>query len=364
MRERIFLTYTNASALPYHGAILGHHVVLNYIDANGYHHTLEGVPERKFNRNAEKFVAFLREESQLDGTKNTDSPFRRLRAREGRGDGYVALDKPHTMIASGDDLKSQWDQMKRFGDGVNATGYEYRPTSQNSNSFAAGALKQAGFLGPGTVLPEIFNRLIVVDPANSRAHAVRVPGFDRRLTNPLNRAVPPLDAVPFVPTNSSLGEDRRDSFDKRFESLDPSPQENFSKSSGRPAWLPSAGPRAVAGGKPERYLARGVAGQSEISAFDTGAPAVPFIPSEENPPSGRSISFVNRFGNWTSSPPISAPRATYQPAPAPAEEPPGIVTSKPKPDWPFPRPIWSFSNNPSARDEKIDDFLFGLLRFR
>jgi hypothetical protein len=42
MRERIFLTYTNASALPYHGAVLGHHVVLNYIDSNGVHHTLEG----------------------------------------------------------------------------------------------------------------------------------------------------------------------------------------------------------------------------------------------------------------------------------------------------------------------------------
>lgn len=46
MRERIFLTYTNASALPYHGAVLGHHVVLNYIDSNGVHRTLEGVPER------------------------------------------------------------------------------------------------------------------------------------------------------------------------------------------------------------------------------------------------------------------------------------------------------------------------------
>ena len=42
MRERISLTYTNATALPYHGAVVAHHVVLNYIDANGEHHTLEG----------------------------------------------------------------------------------------------------------------------------------------------------------------------------------------------------------------------------------------------------------------------------------------------------------------------------------
>src|SRR3954447_26880559 len=83
MRERIFLTYTDASALPYHGAIVGHHVVLNYIDSNGVHHTLEGVPERKFNRNAEKFLAYLAEEWLSDGIRNTDSPFRRLRAKEG-----------------------------------------------------------------------------------------------------------------------------------------------------------------------------------------------------------------------------------------------------------------------------------------
>ena len=114
MRERIFLTYTNATALPYHGAVLGHHIVLNYIDANGSHHTLEGVPERKFNRNVEKLVAFFSEEGQPDGIRNTDSRFRRLKAHEGKGDGYVALDKPHTMIASGDDLSSQWDQMKQI----------------------------------------------------------------------------------------------------------------------------------------------------------------------------------------------------------------------------------------------------------
>jgi len=37
MSERIFLTYTNATAVPYQGTVLGHHVVLNYIDANGKH---------------------------------------------------------------------------------------------------------------------------------------------------------------------------------------------------------------------------------------------------------------------------------------------------------------------------------------
>jgi hypothetical protein len=363
MRERIFLTYTNASALPYHGAVLGHHVVLNYIDSNGVHHTLEGVPERKFNRNAEKFLAYLGEEWRSDGIRNTDSPFRRLRAKEGgEGIGIAALDKPHTMIASGDDLSSQWDQMRRFGAGVNATGYEYRPTSQNSNSFAAGALKQAGFLGPGTVLPEIFDWLIAADPANGRADPVDVPGFDQRLTNPLNMAVPPLDAVPLVPTNSSPADDRHASFDKRFENPDPSPQR--AESGGRPPWLPRIGTPGVTVAMPERYLARRVAGQPEISALDRGAPAVPFVPSGENSLSPRSNALPDRFGNWSSLPPVNAPRPTYSLAPAPAETPPGIVTGKPEPDLPFPLPTLNFSKSPSAREETMDDFLFSLLRFR
>jgi hypothetical protein len=92
--KEFFLTYTNATALPYHGSIFAHHVVLNYIDANGEHHTLEGVPERKFNHNVEKLVAFSLEEGRPDGgINNTDSRFRRLKAKEGQGIGPDALNK-------------------------------------------------------------------------------------------------------------------------------------------------------------------------------------------------------------------------------------------------------------------------------
>jgi hypothetical protein len=364
MRERIFLTYTNAMTLPYSGKVLAHHIVLNYIDSNGIHHTLEGVPERKFNRNIEKLIAFSSEERQLDGTRNTDSPFRRLRAHRDKGSGAASLDKPHTMIASGDDLSSRWDRMKRFADSMNATGYEYRPYSQNSNSFAAGALKQGGLLGPGTVLPEIFDRLIVNDPANGGAHAVRVPGFDRRLKNPLNMAVPPLDTIPFVPTNSTLADDRYGSFDKRFENLDVFVRENQSGYNGSPAWLPPVRALGNADGKPERYLARRVAGKPETSVFGVSAPAVPFVPSDDNSLSPRSNGFPDRFGNWISSPPVSAPRATYSRAPAPAEAPGGIVAGKPEPDLSFPLPIMKLSKRSSAGSGGIDDFLLGLLRYR
>jgi hypothetical protein len=59
MPERIFLTYTNATAVPYQGSVLGHHIVLNYIDANGVHHSLQGIPEHGFEHNIDKLKAFF-----------------------------------------------------------------------------------------------------------------------------------------------------------------------------------------------------------------------------------------------------------------------------------------------------------------
>ena len=48
MPEKIFMTYTNATAVPYEGTTLGHHIVLNYIDDDGKHHTLQGAPANTF----------------------------------------------------------------------------------------------------------------------------------------------------------------------------------------------------------------------------------------------------------------------------------------------------------------------------
>ena len=79
MSEKIFLTYTNATAVPYEGSVLGHHIVLNYIDSDGVHHTLQGTPENKFEHNIDKLGSFVREELLSDATHNTDSPFRRIR---------------------------------------------------------------------------------------------------------------------------------------------------------------------------------------------------------------------------------------------------------------------------------------------
>jgi hypothetical protein len=222
------------------------------------------MPEHKFDRNAAKLVAFLLEEGRPGGgANNTDSLFKRLRAEQRDSKTLNPSRLPTTLIAEGDDLRSQWERMTSFGDEVNAIGYEYRPSSQNSNSFAAGALKRAGFLGPGTVLPEIFDRLFAIDAVSGQTRPVRVPGFDQRLTNPLNKS-----AMPFAEVNAGPAGDRQESFDRRFGS-----SAAESANPNLPAWMRDVGeiPRDIER-KPVRYLGRRVAGQPEASSFDVGAP--------------------------------------------------------------------------------------------
>jgi hypothetical protein len=105
-------------------------------------------------------------------------PFGRLQSQPGKG---KTSDAPRTMIAEGDDLRSQWARMKEFGEEVNATGYEYHPTSQNSNSFVAEAFRRGGF-------PEILDdRLLGVDPASGETRPLRVPALQRAPEKPDQR---------------------------------------------------------------------------------------------------------------------------------------------------------------------------------
>jgi hypothetical protein len=208
------MTYTNATSIPYQGSTLGHHVVLNYVDADGHHHTLQGGPENPFQHNMSKLMAFLQEEGLSDGVNNTDSPFGRLIAVEKDTDN--SPNQPYTMIAEGDDLSPHWALMRDFADEVNSTGYEYRPMSQNSNSFAAGALQRGGFLGPGNRFPERFNRQTAFDPAIGQTSPRFVPGFEAPLANPINTEMPmpfPLDMSAPRPPNGATAPGRRSSFD-------------------------------------------------------------------------------------------------------------------------------------------------------
>jgi hypothetical protein len=243
MPEKIFLTYTNATALPYQGTVLGHHIVLNYIDSNGKHHTLQGVPEHGFDHNLDKLIAFSDAELTPDDANNRDSPFGRLKALPEHIDFDTPLNQPHTLVAEGDDLSSRWALMEDFADEVNSIGYEYRPVSQNSNSFAAGALQRAGFFGPGTKFPERFDRQLVFDPVSGETRSFEVPGFEKSLANPINTETPmpfPLSApaAQSVPPNEVRPPDRSDSFASRYGNW-------ASSSAGIPPLFPSDRPESL-----------------------------------------------------------------------------------------------------------------------
>jgi hypothetical protein len=117
-----------------------------------------------------------------------------------------------------------------------------------------------------------------------------------------------------------------------------------------------------AGSKPVRYLSRRIAGQPDGSVFDTGAPAVPFVPPDQNLVPAGPAAFDDRFGDWTSSPAVNASRGPYQPVSQQASRPLGIFSGKPMPDYPFPPPIWDFPDKSRASGEDSKDWLARLLR--
>jgi hypothetical protein len=130
----------------------------------------------------------------------------------------------------------------------------------------------------------------------------------------------------------------------------------------QPALQPETGDGSVAASsKPQRYLIRRITGQPDASVFDTGAPAVPFVPTAQNLVPASPSAFDDRFGNWTSSPAVNAPRGRYQIVPQ-ASRPLGIFSGKPMPDYPFPPPIWDSPDKSTAAEEGSKDWLARLLR--
>lgn len=124
MSQRIFLTCTNATAIPYVGSSMGHHIAIHYIDSDGNHRTLQGIPENRFDHNLGKFGAFVREEGWSNGASNQDSPFGRLEARRGLGS-EDSFGEPQTVIAEGKDLRdlqSRLSQQQPSGTHSSQTG--------------------------------------------------------------------------------------------------------------------------------------------------------------------------------------------------------------------------------------------------
>jgi hypothetical protein len=77
----------------------------------------------RFEHNLAMLRAFVREEVGSDGSTNTDSRFGRLNARAGEASD-TAFTTPYTVLAEGNDLRSQWERMRNFLDHVNSVGYE------------------------------------------------------------------------------------------------------------------------------------------------------------------------------------------------------------------------------------------------
>ena len=336
MPERIFLTYTNATAVPYQGSTIGHHIVLNYVDRDGNHRTLQGMPEHPQKHNLRKVGAFITDGVRPDGVSVMGPPFGRLQSELKSKKGAAPV-VPHTLIAEADDLRSQWARMKEFGDEVNAAGYEYHPTSQNSNSFAAEALRRGGFFGPGTAFPEILeDRLLAIDPTSSETRPLRVPAFSARLKNPINVFEHRFTRWPRADAGA----------------LDPSP----------PASDPNDSFNAGNTNKPIRYLSRRIGASPDPTAYDTGASDTARPPPQAFAP-GRPTTFDDRFANWVDSDGAIAPLAPHRAAP-PAEDnrPRGIFSGKPMPDWPFPPPIFDFPNKSAERGEENEHLLARLLR--
>jgi hypothetical protein len=329
MPERIFLTYTNATAVPYQGSTIGHHIVLNYVDSNGKHHTLQGMPEHPHRRNVRKVGAFIADGVRPDGLGIVGPPFGRLQSQPGKG---KTFDAPRTMIAEGDDLRSQWVRMKEFGEEVNATGYEYHPTSQNSNSFVAEALRRGGFFGPGTAFPEILDdRLLEVDPASGETRPLRVPAFSARLKNPIN-----------------VFEHRYGRWAGAADAETPAP--------GQAASDPNGSFNDPGTNQPIRYLSRRI-GASPGQTYNTGT-SDGALPTRQAFAPGRPTTFDDRFANWTDSDGAMAPLAPHRAPPEEDNRPRGIFSGKPMSNYPVPPPIFGFPE-PGAPDK--EDWLLQLL---
>ena len=97
-----------------------------------------------------------------------------------------------------------------------------------------------------------------------------------------------------------------------------------------------------------RYLSRRIA--SQASAFDTGVPAVQFVPSNESLSPDRLNAFEDRFGNWPSAPSLTQPALPQQ-----GSRPLGLFSGQPMPDWAVPAPIFGLPDRASVRNDSADD---------
>src|SRR5262249_24078637 len=169
-----------------------------------------------------------------------------------------------------------------------------------------------------------FDRLIAIDPATGEASSVSVPGFDQRLTNPINEfdsrfgkwtrspggtaprnpdQLPVFDtsapAVPFVMPAEAAATNGHAPFSDRFGSWPSSPEVTAPSGFDQPTSSPRPGSSMQTDPRDIRVL-RPIDGKSNV--FDSGAPTVAFAAENSISGQGRPASFDDRFGSWPSTP--------------------------------------------------------------
>ena len=289
----------------------------------------------------------------------TDSPFQRMRTIRGAG---VSLDQPHTMVAEGDNLSSQWALMQDFANEVESIGYEYRPLSQNSNSFAGAALQRAGLYGPGTRFPEKFDSQLAFDPISGETRSFRIPGFKKPLVNPINTATP----MPF-PLNEQATPGPQGSFSDRFRIWGSTPAGiapqnrpgSFENRFGNWGTVPAGrfgdtdSPVLRALEKHQRSAAPDTPSSTALQWPPSATPIFPrdqpaFVAQIDSAPRPVSYPRLRRVG------PDGKPLHLDQPMPPPEHAPaPGMFSGKSIPESRLPPSVWGLPDN-SESSGKVD----------
>jgi hypothetical protein len=152
MADRIYVTYTPTGAPgSFHTAI--HYERTGLSGELVEHVVVEATPENRELSGLEKAENVIRE---MFRTGSAPSSFGRMNAMVRDRNAFDRQKEesddpnaPYEIIAEGDDLSGHLAQMQRYAHEVNRAGFAYRGQGQNSNSFAAAALR-TGELPPAT----------------------------------------------------------------------------------------------------------------------------------------------------------------------------------------------------------------------
>jgi hypothetical protein len=319
MTDRIFATYT-PTTMP--GS---YHTAVHYerTDSTGnviQHSIIEAEPEKLNDLSAEdKAIGVLEEAFRKD---DGPSRFGIIKANVRFAKPHDDPNAPYENLVEGEDLSQNLARMQLYSDGFNRAGFAYRGDHQNSNTFAS-ALLRAGELPPATGVAH--------DPTGAAGELLEffAPGLNEPLRAPIGQN---LNDRSVAPTNGSA-------FGDRFGNWSPAPAGGFDDP-GSPLLralekhrnsVASDGPASVAAADesppalPVRHLVGQIVDDPRASAFDTGAPKVPFSPPMHGPQQSQGapppyaneyLQYLNQLnGNYSPAPMFnpSDPRPLFAP---------------------------------------------------